>query len=128
MVTIQRVAGSDKADRKSRVLVIYTGGTCGMVPSEEDGSLVPSPAYLSKTLLTLVSEQSDDFPNITIHEFDNLIDSSDMGPEDWIDIAQEIEKHYYMFDGFVVLTGTDTMAYAASSLSFLFENLGECVF
>ena len=128
MVSIQRVAGTDNADGKSRVLVIYTGGTCGMVRSPEDGSLVPSPAYLSKALMTMVSEQGEAFPNISIHEFESLIDSSDMGPDDWVAIAREIERHYYLFDGFVVLTGTDTMAYAASSLSFMFENLGEFEF
>jgi L-asparaginase len=60
-------------------------------------------------------------------EFEELLDSSDMGPEDWLKIASTIHKHYYDYDGFVCIHGTDTMAYTASALSFMFTNLGKPV-
>lgn len=61
-----------------------------------------------------------------IHEYDVLIDSSEVELSDWIKIASDIERNYHLFDSFVLLHGTDTMAYTASALSFLLEDLG-CV-
>ncbi|WP_200854622.1 asparaginase domain-containing protein, partial [Klebsiella pneumoniae] len=63
----------------------------------------------------------------TIHEYDPLMDSSDMTPADWQLIADDIAANYDKYDGFVILHGTDTMAYTASALSFMFENLGKPV-
>lgn len=60
---------------------------------------------------------------VTVHSFDPLIDSSNMDPEIWIRIARLIEKEYEKFDGFVVLHGSDTMAFIASALSFMLEGL-----
>ena len=71
--------------------------------------------------------QTDEMPEIKVHEYSPLLDSSDMGPCDWARIAVDISKNYLYFDGFVVLTGTDTMAYTASALSFMLENLGKPV-
>uniref|UniRef100_A0A914PYW9 L-asparaginase N-terminal domain-containing protein n=1 Tax=Panagrolaimus davidi TaxID=227884 RepID=A0A914PYW9_9BILA len=62
-----------------------------------------------------------------LNEYDPLLDSSDIKFDDWIKIAKDIEKHYEDFDGFVVLHGTDTLAYTASALSFLIENLSKPV-
>lgn len=62
-----------------------------------------------------------------IEENNELMDSSDMGPDDWQRIATNIETHYYDYDGFVVVMGTDTMAYASSAVSFMLENLGKPV-
>jgi L-asparaginase len=62
-----------------------------------------------------------------VHEYTPLLDSSDMGPADWALLAKDIQTNYYHFDGFVVLMGTDTMAYAATALSFMLENLGKPV-
>ena len=64
---------------------------------------------------------------IAFHSFDPLLDSSNMGPVHWIELAEVIEKHYEQFDGFVVLHGSDTMAYTASALSFMLENLNKPV-
>ena len=78
---------------------------------------------------------SVDFSSITfinlrviysIYEYDPLLDSSNMTMDDWIQIAKDIEDAYELFDGFVILHGTDTLAYTASALSFMLENLGKC--
>jgi L-asparaginase len=71
--------------------------------------------------------QRPEMPEFTIHEYDPLIDSSDMTPEDWQQIANDIRDNYDKYDGFVILHGTDTMAYTASALSFMLENLGKPV-
>ena len=60
----------------------------------------------------------------SIYEYDPLLDSSNMTMDDWIQIAKDIEDAYELFDGFVILHGTDTLAYTASALSFMLENLG----
>ncbi len=66
-------------------------------------------------------------PYFAIKEYDPLLDSSCMGPGDWVKIASDIEENYLAYDGFVVIMGTDTMAYASSALSFMLENLGKTV-
>lgn len=111
----------------SSVFVLYTGGTCGMVPNKIDGSLEPSTEYLTNNLQVMAAEQGEGFPRIVVKELDRLLDSSDMEPEDWINIGKIIEENYFLFDGFVVIMGTDTMAYAASSLSFMMTNLAKPV-
>lgn len=63
----------------------------------------------------------------TVYEYDPLLDSSNMTIDDWVLIAQNIKREYHRFDGFVILHGTDTMAYTASALSFMLENLGKTV-
>ena len=63
----------------------------------------------------------------TIYEYDPLLDSSDMTMDDWIQIAKDIKSNYDHFDGFVILHGTDTLAYTSSALSFMLENLGKPV-
>lgn len=63
----------------------------------------------------------------TIYEYDPLLDSSDMTMDDWIQIAKDIKVNYERFDGFVILHGTDTMAYTASALSFMMDHLGKSV-
>ncbi|EHJ84294.1 L-asparaginase [Salmonella enterica subsp. enterica serovar Baildon str. R6-199] len=68
-----------------------------------------------------------EMPDFTIHEYAPLMDSSDMTPEDWQHIAADIKAHYDEYDGFVILHGTDTMAFTASALSFMLENLGKPV-
>lgn len=103
-----------------RILIIYTGGTIGMVQDPETGSLSP---FNFKNLIEAVPGLSALDATIEAYCFEKLIDSSDMGPEGWIHIAQVIEKRYADFDGFVVLHGTDTMAYTASALSFMLKHL-----
>ena len=108
---------------KNKVLVIYTGGTIGMV-QDESGSLRPFAMEHIYDVLPLLR-------NTTYHidscQLEHIIDSSNMTPSLWVDIAEIIEREYDHYDGFVVLHGTDTMAYTASALSFMFKNLGKPV-
>ncbi|GMH48486.1 hypothetical protein TL16_g00300 [Triparma laevis f. inornata] len=114
--------------RKKRVLVLCTGGTLTMAPdSTKNGGLAPVEGALTEWMSNMRELQQDEMPEIKVHEYSPLLDSSDMGPCDWACIAVDIEKNYLYFDGFVVLTGTDTMAYTASALSFMLENLGKPV-
>eukprot|EP01032_Pedospumella_encystans_P008278 gene8278-9844_t len=112
--------------RDKTVLVLYTGGTMGMKP-DLYGSLAPSPGYLTRKINELPEIGRDDMPKFVVKEYENLIDSSCMGPEHWVQIATDIEESYDDFNGFVVIMGTDTMAYAASALSFMLENLSKTV-
>ncbi|XP_072842832.1 60 kDa lysophospholipase [Pogona vitticeps] len=129
-----------------RVLVINTGGTIGMVPQSE--GLVPKAntlaGYLKKIPIlhdaayaqtlrlgddTLVLPSSNQNKRIiyTVLELTPLLDSSNMTPAEWDKIARQLEKNYEKYDGFVILHGTDTMAYTASALSFMCENLGKSI-
>jgi L-asparaginase len=112
--------------REKSVLIIYTGGTMGMRPSP-DGSLAPERGYLTDRIKELPEMSRPEMPSFTIIEYDPLLDSSCMGPPDWIKICKDIENNYLKYDGFVVLMGTDTMAYASSAVSFMLENLGKTV-
>lgn len=112
--------------KEKRVLILYTGGTMGMKP-DATGSLAPCKGYLTERIDELPEKGKDDMPNFEVKEYDELIDSSCMGPEHWIIIATDIEKNYDKYDGFVVIMGTDTMAYASSALSFMLENLAKTV-
>ncbi|MBO4308082.1 MAG: asparaginase [Bacteroidales bacterium] len=104
---------------KNKVLLIYTGGTIGMV-QDADGSLQPFAMERIYDALPLLHRT--DYM-IDSCQLDKIIDSSNMTPEFWVDIAEIIERRYDDYDGFVVLHGTDTMAYTASALSFMFKNL-----
>ncbi len=108
-----------------KVYVAYTGGTIGMKPS--DKGFIPESGYFSQQISSLPELASPDMPAFEIHEYDNLIDSSNITPEDWYRISQDIESRFDEFDGFVVLHGTDTMAYTASALSFMLEDLSKPV-
>lgn len=106
------------------VLMIYTGGTIGMVRDKVSGSLVP----LNFEELYHFIPVLENFPvDIQYHTLDRVIDSSDMTPGFWIQLAEVIRDKYELFDGFVILHGSDTMAYTASVLSFLLENLNKPV-
>ena len=115
----------DEMEQKS-VLIVYTGGTMGMKP-DENGSLAPVPGYLVQVLNEMPEMHRPEMPKYDIIEYDPLIDSSSMGPDEWVKIATDIQTHYLAYDGFVVCMGTDTMGYAASALSFMLENLGKPV-
>lgn len=106
------------------VLVIYTGGTIGMQRDHETGVLKPMDFdNISKEIPAL----QDYNYCIDSWSFDQPIDSSNINPEAWIKIAEVIEAKYEEYDGFVVLHGSDTMAYTASALSFMLENLNKPV-
>ena len=108
------------------VLIINTGGTIGMKANAR-GALEPCPGYLSERLRSMSEFQRPEMPATDLLELLPLLDSSDMGPDDWDRIARAIEGAYWRYDGFVVVMGTDTMSYAASALSFMLESLGKPV-
>ena len=111
-------------DNKSKILVIYTGGTIGMMMDKKSGTLQPLEfEHMSR----LIPELKDCDYELDYISFDPTVDSSNMGPSRWVELATTIEKHYEAFDGFVVLHGSDTMAYTASALSFMLENLNKPV-
>ncbi|MBQ9417792.1 MAG: asparaginase [Bacteroidales bacterium] len=106
---------------ENKVLIIYTGGTIGMV-QDEGGSLHPFALDRIYDAVPQLKHCSYGIDSVTL---DHIIDSSNMTPSLWVDIASIIEREYDRYDGFVVLHGTDTMAYTASALSFMFKNLAK---
>lgn len=105
---------------RPRILIIYTGGTIGMIEDPETGTLRP---FNFNHLIDNVPKIKMLDYDIEHTQFDPPIDSSNITPGHWKEIAAAIGKNYDRFDGFVVLHGTDTMAYTASALSFMLENL-----
>lgn len=87
----------------------------------------PSRGHLAELLKRLPELTHDSMPRVVVEEFEPLLDSSDMTPADWLHTARAIERRYGEFDGFVILHGTDTMAYTASALSFMLEGLSKPV-
>ncbi len=110
--------------KRPKILIIYTGGTIGMIENPETHALQPFDFSHLMDNVPKVKKLQYDIENI---QFDPPIDSSNMDPSHWRDIALAIEEHYDRYDGFVVLHGTDTMAFTASALSFMLENLSKPV-
>ncbi len=108
---------------KARVMIIYTGGTFGMV-RDAQGVLLPFDFSL---ILEHLPTLRNLFLQITVVSFEHPIDSSDIEPSHWQAIGDIIQKHYDSQDGFVVLHGTDTMAYTASAMGFMLQNLAKPV-
>ncbi|MGC4040649.1 MAG: asparaginase [Flavobacterium sp.] len=109
---------------KPNILLIYTGGTIGMIKDFETGVLK---AFNFKKLLQKIPELKHLDCGIETISFKTPIDSSNINQQKWVEIAEIIENNYAAFDGFVVLHGSDTMSYSASALSFMLENLGKPV-
>lgn len=109
---------------KPEILLIYTGGTIGMVKDLKTGALK---AFDFDQLLDKIPELHLLDCKISTFSFDQPIDSSDMNPDYWVNMAEIIEKNYHKYDGFVILHGSDTMSYTASALSFMLKNLGKPV-
>jgi len=109
---------------KPNILLIYTGGTIGMIKNPNTGELQ---SFDFNNLLKRIPELKLLSCHISTISFDEPIDSSNMNPKYWIQIAQIIESNYTNIDGFVVLHGSDTMSYTASALSFMLENLAKPV-
>jgi lysophospholipase len=120
------------------VLILYTGGTIGM--RETPRGYAPARHFLAEQLERLPQFHDPAMPKLTtpasrfgrrvrydVLEYDPLLDSSNMGMDDWVRISRDIERHYDSYDAFIVLHGTDTMAYTASALSFMLENLRKTV-
>ena len=112
------------SSQKSSILLIYTGGTIGMKVDPTLQALTP---FDFSQILEEVPELRKFAYRIDSWTFDPLIDSSDVEPSLWISLAELIEQKYEEYDGFVILHGTDTMAYSASALSFMIENLSKPV-
>lgn len=110
---------------KKQVYIIYTGGTIGM--KKVNGRYLPIPDFLQEQMAANPAFHHPDLPEYTIHQYDPLFDSPDMSPADWSEIARDICAHYQEYDGFIVLHGTDTMAYTASALAFMLKNLAKPV-
>lgn len=106
---------------KKRVYIVYTGGTIGMRRTRR--GYVPEPGYLQEQMSTMPELRHASMPSYTIHEYDPLLDSSNMTPAEWVKIARDVEANHDRYDGFIVLHGTDTMAYTASALPFLLAGL-----
>lgn len=108
----------------TNVLIIYTGGTIGMINDPKTGVLVP---FNFEQITDHVPELKRLKYKLTVHSFDPLIDSSNMSPEIYKELALRIQRDYDQYDGFVILHGSDTMSYTASALSFMIENLDKPV-
>ena len=108
---------------KKNIYIAYTGGTIGMKASAN--GYIPVKGHLTEAINNMPDFHRQEMPDFTIHEYQPLIDSSNMTPADWQRIADDIAKHYDNYDGFIVLHGTDTMAYTSSALSFMFDQLSK---
>jgi L-asparaginase len=108
--------------KRKRVYIAYTGGTIGMA-RRDDGSYAPAPGYLAELMAALPELRDPRAPAYVVHEYATLRDSATMTPADWTAIAEDIAANYGAYDGFVVLHGTDTMAYTASALAFMLRGL-----
>ncbi|MBQ9121646.1 MAG: asparaginase [Clostridia bacterium] len=109
----------------SKICIIYTGGTIGMTRTED--GYAPKADYLAIALTHIEDLYRDSMPQWDLIEMNPLLDSSNMAVGDWNRIAAAIGERYEAYDGFVILHGTDTMAYTASALSFMLENLAKPV-
>lgn len=118
IVNIRTTAKSDPSDS---ILIIYTGGTIGMVYDDE-GSLMP---FNFVKVLERIPEITSLELKITVISFPNPIDSSNVNYQDWQDLAYIIFENYHQYDGFVILHGTDTMAYSASAVSYMLDGLNK---
>ena len=110
---------------KKKICILYTGGTIGMVATEN--GYAPKENYLSELLSEITELKNPAMPSWDVIEFSPLLDSSNMTVRQWSVIGEEIALHYDDYDGFVILHGTDTMCYTASALSFMLENLNKPV-
>lgn len=111
-------------EKNKSILLIYTGGTIGMIKNQKTGVLE---AFNFEHLKQHVPDLEDLDCNISSIQFKNPMDSSEIGPDSWAKLAKIITDNYNDYDGFVVLHGTDTMSYTASALSFMLENLSKPV-
>lgn len=109
---------------QSKILMLYTGGTIGMVLDPENDSLIP---FNFEILLNQIPEIMAMSCSIEVDSIDEPIDSSNIKPDHWLRLSSRIAKSYDDYDGFVILHGSDTMAYSASALSFLLENISKPV-
>lgn len=110
---------------KKQILIINTGGTISAIKSKR--GYEPALGYVQSALAQIPALNHLEMPAYQIKEYQPLLDSSNMTVSDWNRIANDIAENYHNFDGFIVFHGTDTMAYTASALSFMLENLAKPV-
>lgn len=120
------VALPTHAPARTAVLMIYTGGTLGMI-KDATGAYVAAPALLERLMETYPQLMNDQMPDIRVISFDPPVDSSAIAPHHWTLLVRLIANHYEDYAGFVVAHGTDTLAYTASALSFAFDRLSKPV-
>ena len=113
------------SQNEKKVLIIHTGGTIGMKKTEN--GYKPVPGYLSEELKNIPDLNRPEFPAWELYEISPLLDSSNMSVDEWNGIGRVIYEKYDSYSGFVILHGTDTMAYTASALSFMLEGLDKPV-
>jgi L-asparaginase len=110
---------------KKRILILNTGGTISCIKTKQ--GYEPASDYIATALAEIPALKHPHMPEYIIKEYNPLLDSSNVTVHEWNLIAHDIAKEYLHFDGFIVFHGTDTMAYTASALSFMLENLGKPV-
>ena len=108
-----------------RLYIAYTGGTIGMRRTEE--GYAPQPGFLAEQMARMPELADPRMPAYELAEYEPLLDSSNMRPEDWVRIGRDIVEHHREYEGFIVLHGTDTMAYTASALPFFVQGLAKPV-
>ncbi|MBL4827224.1 MAG: asparaginase [Spongiibacteraceae bacterium] len=110
---------------KHRILILYTGGTIGMAPSAQ--GYIPCPKFSQQLLQKIPEESRQQLPDFTVLEFSQLLDSANLQPSHWTEMAKHLMVSWDQYDGFVVLHGTDTMAYTAAALSFMLQGIDKPV-
>lgn len=108
----------------TKILIIYTGGTIGMVNDAKTGTLIP---FDFEQIKENVPELARLDYQLSVYSFNPILDSSNMNPKIWAELAELINEKYHQFDGFVILHGSDTMSYTAAALSFMLQNLAKPV-
>jgi len=108
---------------RKKIYIAYTGGTIGMRQSE--AGYRPAPGFLEEQMEGMPELRRPEMPEFEVGEYPRLLDSASMTPEVWAEIGRDLIGRYDDYDGFLVLHGTDTMAYSAAALSFMFENLAK---
>lgn len=112
-------------ENRRKVCLIHTGGTIGMARTPL--GYAPKSGFLETILAGIPELQSEEMPAYDLVEYNPLLDSSNISVREWVKLARDIEAKYDAYDGFVILHGTDTMAYTASALSFMLEGLAKPV-
>ncbi len=110
---------------ESRVLIIHTGGTAGMRGTAR--GYEPTPGHLRRLMSENMRFRAPEIPDFDVVELSPLLDSANMSPVEWRQMAMTIEEYYDKYDGFLLIHGTDTMAYSAAALSFMLEGLSKPV-
>lgn len=110
---------------QAHILILHVGGTIGMEPSTQ--GYAPVAGFAARLEAALATQPANSLPTYTIIESERLIDSANLHPSDWLNLADTLAAHWQQYDGFIILHGTDTMAYTASMLSFMLRGIDKPV-